>query len=151
MHPGTHDLVIEDGYSRATSRLRDVHQDGIQAMGGQRVTFSSFEVDCDGVNAAMFINMGGGDQERPTDVVCDGCVLKKAAPPTTACCGFSDSVRSGARNSTIIWCGTVPSAAAASAVYITDGASEPGQREQQDRAPSGGTAAAARRLRQRRR
>ena len=51
--PVAHDLVIESGYVRCHSRTSGYHQDGIQAMGGTRITFRGLAVFCggDGVNA----------------------------------------------------------------------------------------------------
>ena len=141
VHPPAHDLVIEGGYVRCHDQQGDVHQDGIQAMGGTRVTFRNLEVDCassEGVNSAMFINMGSGGQERPTDIVCDGCILKKA-PTRNHVLRISDSVRSGARNSTIVWCGNGPSCGAGPAVYIIDAASDPVNENNTIVLQSGGT------------
>ena len=134
-----HDLVIEGGYVRCHGLEGDVHQDGIQAMGGNRVTLRNLLVNCstpDGVNSAMFINQGSGENGTPTDIVCDGCTLMKA-PSRNRVLRISDSVRSGARNSTIVWCGTGSECGDGPAVMVLDGAaSDPVERGQQDRAAS---------------
>jgi hypothetical protein len=127
VHPPAHDLVVEGGYVRCHDRYGSVHQDGIQAMGGTRVTFRNLEVDCasaEGVNSAMFINEGRGGQSRPTDIVCDGCTLKKA-PNRNRVLRIHDSLRSGARNSTIVWCGPGPECGGGEAVFVSKAASEP--------------------------
>jgi hypothetical protein len=76
IQPGAHDLVIGGGYIHCLPVQGAVHQDGVQAMGGQRVTLRNVDIDC-GTNSAMFINMGAGNQQLPTDIVCDGCTMKK--------------------------------------------------------------------------
>ena len=125
VHQPAHDLVIEGGYLRCHGREGEVHQDGIQAMGGNRVTFKNFDVDCTTAsNGAMFINQGAGRNGRPTDIVCDGCILKKG-PTRNRVLRISDSLRSGARNSTIVWCGTGPQCGDGPAVFIIDAATDP--------------------------
>jgi hypothetical protein len=127
VHPPAHDLVIEGGYIRCHTSQGNVHQDGIQAMGGTRVTFRNLEVDCassEGVNSAMYINEGAGGRSRPTDIVCDGCTLKKG-PTRNRVLRIHDSLRSGARNSTIVWCGSGPECGGGEAVVISDAATDP--------------------------
>ena len=125
VHQPAHDLVIEGGYVRCHAREGDVHQDGIQAMGGERVTFKNLEVDCTTAsNGAMFINQGAGRNGRPTDIVCDGCILKKG-PTRNRVLRISDSLRSGARNSTIVWCGTGPECGEGPPIMIIDAATDP--------------------------
>ena len=50
-----HDLVIESGYVKCHDVAGSYHQDGIQAMGGHRLTFRNLAVDCLG-NANLFVN-----------------------------------------------------------------------------------------------
>jgi hypothetical protein len=91
-----HDLVIGSGYISCHAREGTVHQDGIQASAGLRVTFNGLRIDCpDSPNAALFINSGG--TVTPTDVVCDGCMLL----PANSTANINNSLRSGLRSSTV--------------------------------------------------
>lgn len=125
VHQEAHDLVIEGGYVRCHAKEGAVHQDGIQAMGGTRVTFRGLEVDCKTANnSAMFINQGAGGNGMPTDIVCDGCTLKKGTDRNRVL-RIGNSVRSGARNSTVVWCGSGPACGGGGAVWITNAAVAP--------------------------
>ncbi len=91
---GAHDLTIGGGYIAAHAHGPEAHQDGIQVMGGARITFSNLLVNVPSSNnAALFIN---GDN-MPTDVVCDHCMLV----PGNKAAQIGHSVRSGIRNSVI--------------------------------------------------
>jgi hypothetical protein len=92
-----HDLVIESGYVRCHEIAAGAHQDGIQVMGGSRLTFRELRVDCLG-NANLFLSKGGLGASTPTDVVCEGCVL---GPNSGQTLFFAESVRSGARGTRI--------------------------------------------------
>ena len=92
-----HDLVIESGYIKCHDVFGNYHQDGIQAMGGSRLTFKGLLVDCLG-NANLFVNYGGKKVSIPTDVVCDRCVF---GPNSAQTLFVATSIRSGARNTTI--------------------------------------------------
>jgi hypothetical protein len=95
--PVAHDLVVEGGYIRCHAQGRGGHQDGIQVMGGERITFHDLEINCSsGPNAQFYVSaLAPG---MPTDIVCDGCFLGSGAAQTL----FVDaSVRSGARNTVI--------------------------------------------------
>lgn len=95
--PAAHDLVIEGGYIRCHGRLPEAHQDGIQVMGGERITFRRLEISCSSEpNAQLFIN--GAQGATPTDVVCVDCVLGPGAGATLF---VNRSVGSGARNTAI--------------------------------------------------
>lgn len=94
--PVAHDLVIGGGYIRCYGSSGG-HQDGIQAMGGQRVTFRGLEINCNSNPNAQFF-AAGANGGRPTDVVCDGCRLGGGAGQTLF---IADSTRSGARNSVV--------------------------------------------------
>jgi hypothetical protein len=108
-----HDLVIGGGYITCHARAGTVHQDGIQAPAGLRVTFYGLRIDCpQSPNAALFINRGA--DVTPTDVVCDGCMLL----PANSTVNINNSVRSGVRNSTVC-------TGRASAIYIQEGAVDP--------------------------
>jgi Ca2+-binding RTX toxin-like protein len=95
--PVAHDLVIWGGYIRCYDRPEGAHQDGIQALGGERITLRNLEINCNsGSNAQLFLNAANGGM--PTDIVCEKCFLGSGAATTLR---VSESVRSGARNSTI--------------------------------------------------
>jgi hypothetical protein len=92
---GAHDLVIEGGFINCHARDADVHQDAIQAQGGDRVTFRNLTVDCPtSNNAAFFVSAVGA---TPADIVCDTCTLK----PANSTVNIKSSVRSGVRNSIV--------------------------------------------------
>jgi hypothetical protein len=102
VHDEAHDLVVEGGYIRCHAKEGDVHQDGIQAMGGHRVTFRKLEISCaTSNNAAMFINAGGGNRSAPEEIICDGCLLREAPGHSNQVLTIGNSIRSGARNSTV--------------------------------------------------
>ena len=83
--------------SAASTSRRAAHQDGIQALGGERITFRNLEINCNsGANAQLFLNAANGGM--PTDIVCERCFLGSGAGTTLR---ISSSVRSGARNSTL--------------------------------------------------
>ena len=92
-----HDLVIESGFVKCHDVAGGAHQDGVQVMGGERITFKGLRVDCLR-NSNFFLARGGSGASTPTDVVCDGCVL---GPNSGQTLFTATSVRSGARNSTI--------------------------------------------------
>ena len=95
--PVAHDLVIWGGYIRCYDKPAEAHQDGIQALGGERITFRNLEINCSsGANAQLFLNAANGGM--PTDIVCERCFMGSGAATTLR---VSQSVRSGARNSTI--------------------------------------------------
>lgn len=122
---GAHDLVIGGGFVRCNGNYGDVHQDGIQVMGGTRVTFQNLTVNCTtGTNSAMYINEGAGGNGRPTDVVCDGCVLMRGTDRNRAL-RIGDSLRSGARNSIIAWCGDGPSCGGGEAIWFSGAETDP--------------------------
>ena len=122
---GAHDLVIGGGFVRCNGNYGDVHQDGIQVMGGTRVTFQNLTVNCTtGTNSAMYINEGAGGNGRPTDVVCDGCTLMRGTDRNRAL-RIGDSLRSGARNSIIAWCGDGPSCGGGEAIWFSGAETDP--------------------------
>jgi len=100
---GVHDLDVGGGSIRCLGKAPDLHQDGIQVMGGTRITFHKLAIRCGRANARLinsdiFINRGGKSIDPPTDVVCDGCSLGPWAAHTVS---VQDSVRSGVTNSTL--------------------------------------------------
>lgn len=92
-----HDFVIESGYIKCHDILGEYHQDGIQVMGGRRITFRGLRVDCLG-NSNLFVAEGGLQASTPTEVVCEGCVL---GPNSGQTLFYGGSIRSGARDTTI--------------------------------------------------
>ena len=95
--PAARDLTIYGGYIRCYDHAPGAHQDGIQAMGGERITFRELEIQCNSnPNGQLFIS--GANGGVPTDVVCERCILGGGAGSTLF---LGDSVRSGARRSLI--------------------------------------------------
>lgn len=98
---GVHDLTIGPGTVTCSGRYADVHQDGVQVMGGSHITFTGLSVDCPTANDAQLrIVMAGAATVPPDAVVCDGCSFR---PGVTA---YHDvtvgaSTNSGVSNSTI--------------------------------------------------
>ena len=100
---GVHDLVVGGGTIRCLAKAPVLHQDGIQVLGGDRITFRNMHVDCGRpaeslINSNMFINMAGRATTPPTDVVCDGCSFGGGAAHTVL---VQNSIRSGVENSTL--------------------------------------------------
>lgn len=92
-----HDLVVESGYVKCFAVAPGYHQDGVQAMGGTRITFRGLRVDCLR-NSNFFLARGGSGASTPTEIVCDGCLF---GPNSGQTLFVTNSIRSGARNSTI--------------------------------------------------
>jgi len=118
---GAHDVTINGGYvhsSGVCGSCGSVHVDGIQALGGQRITMRNLDVNYPtATNSALYINQGSGGQDRPTDVVCDGCTFRRS-PDKNRVVRIGDSLRSGIRNSIVYWCGTGPTCDAPTAPAI---------------------------------
>ena len=62
------------------ARRPGLHQDGVQVMGGTRITFRGLDIDCGRaddrlINSNLFIRQAGKSTTPPTDVVCDGCTF----------------------------------------------------------------------------
>lgn len=95
--PAAHDLVVEGGYIRCHAQGSGGHQDGIQVMGGEDITFQELEINCNSEPNAQFY-VSALAPGMPTDVVCDGCLLGSGAAQTLF---VDESVRSGARNTLI--------------------------------------------------
>jgi hypothetical protein len=89
------DLVIGSGYIKCHDIAGGAHQDGVQAMGGSRITFRNLSIDCLG-NSNFFVTEGGGGATRPTDIICEGCTL---GPRSSTTIRVNNATRSGARNS----------------------------------------------------
>ena len=43
---GVHDLAVDAGSVRCDGKVADVHQDGMQVMGGARITLRGLRIDC---------------------------------------------------------------------------------------------------------
>jgi hypothetical protein len=95
--PGSaHDLTIGSGYVRCHAIHGSIHQDGVQAGDGQRITFRDLAIDCLGNSNFYTTGWGGGHADG---VVCDGCALGPGSASTL----FTNrrSVSSGARDSLV--------------------------------------------------
>jgi hypothetical protein len=95
--PAAHDLVIGGGYIRCYDHPPEAHQDGVQIMGGERITFRRLQIECTSEPNAQFF-LSGGSGEAPTQVVCERCFLGSGAATTLF---VAVSVESGARNTLI--------------------------------------------------
>jgi hypothetical protein len=100
---GVHDLVIGGGSIRCLSKAPGFHQDGIQVMGGARITFRELKVSCGRrderlINSNLFINQGGRSRLPPRDVVCESCSFGGWAAHTVS---VQASVDSGVTGSTL--------------------------------------------------
>ena len=100
---GAHDITVGGGTIKCLAKGEDLHQDGIQVMGGARITFKNLSVDCGRpneslINSNMFLNMAGDSTEPPTDVVCDHCDFGGDAGHTVS---IQKSIRSGVTDSTL--------------------------------------------------
>ena len=100
---GVHDLAVDGGSVVCTAKLPTMHQDGIQVMGGERITLRGLSINCGRsgeslINSNLFINQSGRSAKPPTDVVCVDCFLGGAAAHTA---NIQNSVRSGVVSSTL--------------------------------------------------
>ena len=94
---GAYDLVVEKGTIECVEQKKDAHQDGVQAMGGARITFRDLRIDCPTRSSGFFVRKGGRSDEVPTDVVCEDCWVRGGGYSVR----INESVRSGVRDSTI--------------------------------------------------
>jgi hypothetical protein len=100
---GVHDLEVGGGFVRCLAKAPRLHQDGVQVLGGDRITFRDLRVDCGRagerlINSNLFINQAGRSTHPPTDVVCDHCSFGGDAAHTV---NIQNSVRSGIVDSTL--------------------------------------------------
>jgi hypothetical protein len=100
---GVHDLVVGGGSIRCLAKAPQFHQDGIQVMGGSRITFRELEISCGRrderlINSNFFINQGRRSHLPPRDVVCESCSFGGWAAHTVS---VQRSVRSGVTDSKI--------------------------------------------------
>jgi hypothetical protein len=100
---GVHDLTVHAGSIGCQGKVADVHQDGMQVMGGARITLRGLRIDCGRsqdslINSNLFIKRSGRSVNPPTDVVCVDCFLGGSAAHTAS---IQESVRSGLVDSTL--------------------------------------------------
>ena len=86
---GVHDLVVGGGSIRCLAKAPRFHQDGIQVLGGARITFHDLKISCGRrderlINANLFINQGGRSRLPPRDVVCEDCTFGAWAAHTVS-------------------------------------------------------------------
>ena len=86
---GVHDLVVGGGSIRCLAKAPRFHQDGIQVLGGARITFHDLKISCGRrderlINANLFINQGGHSRLPPRDVVCEDCTFGAWAAHTVS-------------------------------------------------------------------
>ena len=89
-----HDLVIESGYVKCHDVAGEYHQDGIQVMGGYRLTFKNL-ADRLPQELEPLPDRAAARRRRPRPTsICDGCVL---GPNSAQTLFYAPSLRSGAR------------------------------------------------------
>jgi len=114
------DLTVESGSVRCYAHDPGKHQDGVQVMGGTRVTFRNLDVGCYSANnSQVWINDGAGKQNRPTDVVFEGGRFDGQGSGSYGV-AIMDSLRSGFRNALIC-----PNAHPRRQMKIGDSATDP--------------------------
>jgi hypothetical protein len=91
-----HDLVIESGYVRCHAIHGSIHQDAMQAGGGERITLRGIAFDCLG-NSNFYAS--GWNGSRADGIVCEGCAFGPNSGSTLYT--NSRSERSGARRSLV--------------------------------------------------
>jgi hypothetical protein len=104
VHAGSHDLQIT-GDITCNGRYQDVHQDGIQVMGGEHVLIGSetrprsMVINCPtGNNGGVFVNAGRSRWEIPKDIVVDHADILEG---NAAVHIGGDSIDAGVRDSTL--------------------------------------------------
>jgi hypothetical protein len=100
---GVHDLAVGGGSIRCLAKLANLHQDGMQVMGGARITLHGLRIDCGRahdslINSNLFVKRAGRSLRPPTDVVCVDCSLGGSAAHTAS---IQESIRSGLVDSTL--------------------------------------------------
>jgi len=127
LNNGAHDLVIGGGTIRCYAHDPLKHQDGIQVMGGTRVTFRNMDVGCYSANnSQVWINAGAGGNGTPTDIVFEGGRFQgyyangQYGPGGAYGIAIVNSIRSGARGATIC-----PNAHPRRMLYLSQSAIEP--------------------------
>ena len=105
---GVHDLAIDSGSVVCTAKLPTMHQDGIQVMGGERITLRGLSVNCGRsgqslINSNLFINQAGRRAiRRPTSSASTASWAAPRRTPRTssARCARASSRRRSAPRST---------------------------------------------------
>jgi hypothetical protein len=100
---GAHDLAISGGSIVCTAKAPTLHQDALQALGGDNIVLSNVTLDCGRENESLidsnfFVSMAGKSTVPPTGIVCDHCYL---GPYTAHTVNLQQSVASGLTNSTV--------------------------------------------------
>jgi hypothetical protein len=95
--PAPQDLVIQSGLVVCHQHSLRVHQDGVQVMAGERITFRNLVVRCAGGGNAQFF-VGAVFPAMPTAIVCERCLLGVGKSSGLR---IGRSVRSGARDTLI--------------------------------------------------
>jgi hypothetical protein len=114
----THDLVINGGFIRSANCVPGGHCDGVQGMGGDRITFNNILIDFrnatggGGFYPSLGGNMTGG---QPTHIVCQNCHIIHGATSVRV----DASEFSGIRNSVV--CSPIGAAEHAQAVFAHAG------------------------------
>lgn len=93
-----HDLTIGGGYVQCQAPTDGTHQDGIQAMGGERILIRNVVFDCVGGGGGQWFVQRAVSANTPTDIVCEGCAISPRHPNAV---NLGASVRSGMRDSLI--------------------------------------------------
>lgn len=93
-----HDLTIGGGYVQCQAPTDGTHQDGIQAMGGERITIRDVVFDCVGGGGGNYFIQRAVSSATPTDIVCEGCAVSPRHPNAV---NLGASIRSGMRDSLI--------------------------------------------------
>jgi hypothetical protein len=98
------DLTVAGGYVYCHDHKPLQHQDGVQALGGLRVSLQNLHVYCPSSNnASLFLTAGANgapvptEGDWPTEVVCENCQLDGGAQTVF----IAKSIRSGIRNSLV--------------------------------------------------
>ena len=90
------DLEIDSGYVRCHAIQGSIHQDGVQAGAGERITFRRVAIDCLGNSNFYATGWGGARADR---VVCERCALGPGSASTLYTNARSE--RSGASDSLV--------------------------------------------------
>ena len=84
---GARDLVVGGGSIRCLAKAPRFHQDGIQVLGGARITFHGLKISCGRrderlINANLFINQGGRSRLPPRATSSARTARSAPGPPT---------------------------------------------------------------------
>ncbi len=103
---GAHDLVIGGGTIRCYAHDPGKHQDGVQVMGGQNITFNNLDVGCYSANNSQaMIHTGAAGRQTPTNILFVGSTFNSQpgtyGPGGAYSVSVGDSIDSGYIDSTI--------------------------------------------------